>query len=384
MRILHIHTRYRQLGGEDRVVDEERVLLSRSGHTIIPYDAQNSPSPIGAASQLASSPWNLRSAMRVRDAILQGRPDVAHVHNTWFAASPSVTRAITRERVPVVMTLHNYRATCIAATLTRDGTVCELCVGNAGWAGIRYRCYRESLAGSLAATVTNWTARYLAYDRVTRFLALTDFARDLFIRAGISGDRISVVPNFSPDPGSRRAPPSKSETVLFVGRLAPEKGIDMLLDAWARARPRLRLQVIGDGPLADSMRKRHPTVDFLGSIPSSEVTTRMMSARALLFPSQWYEGQSLVVLEAMAAGLPVLASDWPPIRDTLTGQPERWFQPAGDVTSWVRGIRAIENDADIDSVSSSVRERYDTMHTPARAIERLMEVYRLAAQEEAE
>lgn len=359
------------------MVDAERTMLAGVGHTVVPVDAENSPSAVAAAAQLATAPWNLLSALRLRDAINQSQPDIAHVHNTWFAASPAVFRTFAKAGVPAVMTLHNYRVTCVAATLSRSGAVCQLCVGNIGWSGIRYRCYRGSAIASIAGTFTNVVARAAAFDHVSRFVVLTRFARDLFARSGLPADRITVVPNFTADPGPRPAPCSQSDTILFVGRLAPEKGIDILLEAWTRAKSHLRLQVIGDGPLADELRHRYSGVEFLGPLPPAEVTERMLGARALVFPSQWYEGQSLVVLEAMAARLPVLASDWPPIRDTLTGQEEQWFRRADNVAGWVDGItKVIEDDSTVDDTGRAVRAQYESAHTPDAAIMRLLAVYR--------
>jgi glycosyltransferase involved in cell wall biosynthesis len=374
MKILHLHTRYRQLGGEDTVVDAERQLLRSGGHEVIPLDFENALGGLRTAAQSLAAPWNPVPAGRVRQVARETRPDVAHVHNTWYAASPSVLRSLARTGIPVVWTLHNYRTTCIASTLSRDGAPCHLCVGRTGWAGVRYQCYRDSGAASLIAMLANVTAAK-EREAVDRFIVLTDFARGLFVEAGLIPDRIRVVNNFSTDPGPRPAPPSTSDEVLFVGRLSPEKGIEGVLEAWSRAAPRHRLNVIGDGPLYAALRHRYPNIEFRGRLAPAEVGRLMLEARALVFPSQWYEGQSMVVLEAMAAGLPVLASDWPPIRETLGPVDDRWLVPAHDVRSWASRLDLLDEDTAIDAAGRRLRDRYEELHTPEKGLDRLTRVY---------
>ena len=130
----------------------------------------------------------------------------------------------------------------------------------------------------------------------------------MFIRSGLDPERLIVLPNFADDPGPRTRAAANSRTVLFVGRLSREKGIDRFLEYWKGADPDLQLVVAGDGPLSAELRSGHPKIDFRGRLDPEQVSELMLEARALVFPSTWYEGQSLVLLEAMAAGLPVISS----------------------------------------------------------------------------
>jgi len=125
MRVLQLHTRYRQAGGEDMVVAAERAALEGAGHEVHAHIEENPEGPLAASGALLGSLWNPRSARRLVDAVDATRPDVAHVHNTWFATSPSVLSVLRRRRVPVVMTLHNYRLVCANAMFLRDGAPCE-------------------------------------------------------------------------------------------------------------------------------------------------------------------------------------------------------------------------------------------------------------------
>ena len=116
--------------------------------------AENPQRPGPAAASLLASAWNPAAARALRAEARRVRPDVAHVHNTWFALTPAVAAALDGAGVPVVMTLHNYRILCANASLYRDGRPCEDCVGSHPWHGVRHRCYRDSLASSTAVAAT--------------------------------------------------------------------------------------------------------------------------------------------------------------------------------------------------------------------------------------
>ena len=114
MRVLQVHTRYREPGGEDAAVEADRQLLRAAGHQVDVVEASNPQGRLAAAGALATSWWNGHAADRVRDLAVRLRPEVVHVHNTWFALSPSVIEALSDLGIPLVMTLHNYRLRCAA------------------------------------------------------------------------------------------------------------------------------------------------------------------------------------------------------------------------------------------------------------------------------
>ena len=184
MRVLQLHTPYRQPGGEDAVVRAEAEVLRRSGHEVVQYQVQNPPGAAGAIGSLVLSPWNPLQARRVQHLAERIRPDVAHVHNTWYAQSPAVLWALRRAGVPTVMTLHNYRLVCANGQLFRDGAPCEDCVGASPWHGVQHGCYRDSMVLSVPAAGT-----IALHDRlrtwcrtVDRFVVLSEFAAERLVR----------------------------------------------------------------------------------------------------------------------------------------------------------------------------------------------------------
>jgi glycosyltransferase involved in cell wall biosynthesis len=300
MRILQLHTQYRKPGGEDAVVRAERALLEQAGHNVYQHIEDNSGNPARVVAALAGSLWNPLSARRVIDAIDAAQPDVAHVHNTWFALSPSVLSAPRRRQIPVVMTVHNYRLICANGLFLRDGAPCEKCIDQSPWPAVRHRCYHDSRTTSAVAAAGIAVHRKLGtWSRfVDRFIVLSQFARSRLVRAGIPSHRLILGSNFVKDSGLRNTAPSESRTVLFVGRLSPEKGVHVLLDAWRTAGcSELRLYVIGDGPDRARLEQKAPSgVSFLGHRPAAEVIHQLLQARALVIPSVWYEGQPVTAL----------------------------------------------------------------------------------------
>ena len=383
MKVLQIHTRYREPGGEDTVVEAEAALLETAGHTVVRYEAVN-PQGARTAPALALSAWNPARGREVAALVRRERPDVAHVHNTWYAMSTAVPAAVAGLGVPVVATLHNYRRMCVNASLYRDGSPCEDCVGDRPWHGVRHRCYRDSAVASAAGAVgIRLQQRTGVLDRsVDLFLALNDFSRERFLRSGLAAEQVEVHPNFVADPGPRPAPPSASRTVLVVGRVEQLKGVDVLVEAWDRARPAdLELVVVGDGQDRERLEARQvPGVRFAGRLGRDEVRSAMLSARALALPSVWYEGQPMTVLEAMSCALPVLASDLGGTPDLLRPAGAGWLVPPGDPAAWAEALTRLDaRRLDVDAAGVTLRGRYEADHTGPAALRRLSSVYERVA-----
>lgn len=375
-----MHNRYRQAGGEDEVVRVERELLGAAGHEVIAHEVENPVSPVESAATLAAAAWNPRQARRLQKLILETRPDVVHVHNTWFTLSPAVIITARRAGVPIVATLHNFRLACVAATLYRDGGVCTDCLGGRGrgrsWPGVVHRCYRDSVVASgLAAGTQSLHRLRRTYERdVDRFVAPSHFVASVMGASRLPAERITVVPNPVLDPGVREEPPSRSDRVLYVGRLVTEKGIIAFARTWARHAPgALRLSIVGDGPARDELAGLRG-VELLGQVPRHDVDRLMLTSRALAFPSLGPEPFGLVAVEAMAAGLPVLGSDRGAIPE-LIGDPAWVVDPDG-ASAWIPEIARLDLDDVVDGAGRANRQRYVSAFTDGVALRRLERVYR--------
>lgn len=381
MRVLQVHNRYREPGGEDVVVAAEAQLLRDAGHEVLAHVVTNPQPPARAAGALALAPWNPWAARRLREVAVEYRPDIAHVHNTWFSLSSAVLAPLRRLDIPTVMTVHNYRFMCANAQLFRADAPCELCVGTHPWHAVRYRCYRDSAAASaVAATAIALNTRLQLWERnVDLFLALSEFSKRRLVAAGLPETQIRVKPNFVSDPGPRPHPPSESDKVLYVGRISREKGLETVLQVWQSAPHGLELLVLGEGPgRAELEARRWDRVRFLGQLPPDAVRAQMLRARALVFPSKMYEGQPMVTLEAFAAGLPVVANDHGSAGEELGHMPE-WLVSPGDPGAWRNALGRLVCVKALDAASAALRRMYEEKFSPSVGLRLLEDAYGAAS-----
>ena len=382
MRVLLIHNRYQLAGGEDAVVQQELAMLRESGVDVRLFEVDNDSivSPlerIRAATGTIYS-WQMRST--VSEIIKELRPEVIHVHNFFPRLSPSVYDAAHQNGCAVVQTLHNYRLICANAKLFRDNLPCHDCVGRAyGWPGVLHRCYRESAVGSaVVAGMTAWhRARGTWKTRVDRYIVLTEFARDLFAQSGVIPlNRMVVKANAVADPGLGAG---KGNYLLFVGRLVPEKGIKVLLDAAGLgAGFPMPLKVVGTGPLEGEVRaaERAGRIEYLGVQTKAAVLSLMQHATALLFPSIWYEGMPVVLAEAYATGLPVIASRLGAMTGLIIHEENGLHVEPGDSDGLQRAARRIASAPEFAAkLRRNARATYKEKYTPQTSLKILLQTY---------
>lgn len=382
LRLLLVHTRYTQPGGEDLVVGEEAAMLRRHGLELETLFFDNRDlERLPPWRQAAVALWNREAVARVRDAVVRGRPDVVHVHNTFPAASPAVIRAVKARGAPVVMTLHNFRLACVNGLLWRQGQVCEACLGRWPWRAAVHGCWRDSRAKSAVAAGALAVHRFMGtWRQVDAFIALTEFARARAVTMGLPAERLHVKPNFvaeDPGPGD-----GSGGYALFVGRLSPEKGLDTLLAAWSRIGRRLPLWIAGDGPLRVEVERATETVPgvrWLGRQPHDEVMRLMQEASVLLFPSRCYEGFPRVIVEAFACGLPVVCSRLGSAAELVEhGRTGLHFRPGdpGDLATRIEELLA--SPERLAAMRRAARAEYEAKYTAERNYEMLMAIYERA------
>lgn len=379
MKVLQVHAGYRFAAGEDTVVANEAAALGAGGHEVEQFLVPNPTSAVASLAALARSAHNRSIGRRFEQVVDAFRPDVVHVHNTWFAISPVPVRVAYARSIPVVMTLHNYRLGCLSTDLFRDGDICTACVGRSPLSGVVHGCYRNSRALSAvqATEVVVTRRRRVLVDGVARFVAPSAFMGQRLVDIGVPADRLVVKPHFTDDPGPRTRLPSASREVLFVGRLAPGKGLESLLDVWTRSRASgdLDLVVLGDGPLLAELRTASPpSVRFDGWQSHDEVVRRLLAARCLVFPSEWYEPFGMVLIEALSAGLPIATSN-ASAAATIAGSPHSLVFPSRDPAAMAATLDLLVDDAMIDTEGSASRRRYETTYDARAGLAALESLY---------
>lgn len=381
MNLLYVYNYYQNPGGEDEPFAAEAALLEAQGHFVVRYSMDNRAidgmTPLALGRKIM---WNQDAYRDIQRRVSENAIDVVHFHNTFPLISPSAYYASRRAGARVVQTLHNFRLICPGSFLSRAGRVCEDCVGKrVAWPGVIHACYRDSRVQT-AAVAGMVTAHRLAGTwtrQIDLYVALTELARNKFIRAGLPSQRIIVKPNFmEPDPGEGAG---QGGYALFVGRLSANKGVDVLLDAWKAIGQRLPLKIVGDGPLVNRVKDAAaglPGIEYLGRQSRETVLSLMKNAAALIFPSVWYEGFPMTIVEAYASGLPVIASNLGGmasiVKDGITGL----HFDAGQADDLVRKVGwLLDHPSAMPELRRHARAEFTGKYTAAQNYTQLIRIY---------
>jgi glycosyltransferase involved in cell wall biosynthesis len=381
LNILVVHNFYQHAGGEDQVFADEIQLLREHGHSVSTYTAHNKEIvQLGRLMLMRKAIWNFEAARAIENQVRDERISVVHFHNTFPLISPAVYRAARRGGAYVVQTLHNFRMTCPAATLFRDGKPCEDCLNKAlPWASVAHACYRGSRSASAAAaaTIAYHRARGTWQTEIDQFLALTEFSRQKMIESGLPAEKISVKPNFiSDDPGQR---PGGGGYAVFAGRLTAEKGIPTLLKAWEKHHPGLPLKIVGDGPLRQEVidaSKGGFGIAYLGHRPLAELHDIVGHAEMSIFSSQWYEPFGRTIIEAYAVGTPVIASQIGGVPELVEDGVTGTLFASGNAADLARAVREFAADPGRRlQIRRDCRETYLSKYTAEQNYPMLLNAY---------
>jgi glycosyltransferase involved in cell wall biosynthesis len=380
MRVLIIHTTYKVKGGEDSVVYNEAELLASAGHEVDLLIFSNSGKTALKVAQLA---FNLSSYQKTLRKVHEFKPDIIHVHNLHFAGSPSVLYAARKAKVPVVMTLHNYRLLCPSATLFFKGKLFTSSVNRIfALEAIKKGVYQDS------KMITFWLALSGALHHLAgtwripeKYVVLGDNEKDIFQHSKLKqlADRMLVKPNFCYP--YEQGKESKEDYYLYVGRLSAEKGINILLEAFKNMN--VRLKIAGSGPMEAEVSAAatiYPNIDFLGLNGPDEIRKIIAGAKALIFTSVWFETFGMVIIEAFSCGVPVIASAIGEAQYLVKDGVDGLLFRSGDSADLINKIRYFETlDKDSQSkLGQNALKHYTENFTPKENLDKLTMIYNAA------
>jgi glycosyltransferase involved in cell wall biosynthesis len=386
MKILMCHNYYQQRGGEDMCFNAEANMLEGHGHQVIRYTIHNDNiehmSKLGLA---ANTFWNPKSYRSINVLLKKYNPDVMHCTNTFPLLSPAALYAARQHGIPRVMSLRNFRLICPGTLLMKNGEICEQCVGRK-WPidGIKNRCYRQSLSASAVVGgmlgVSNMLNVWQQW--VSMYFTPSEHTRQKHLQAGFDADQIMVKPDFlDRDPG---AGSGDGDFAVYLGRLAQEKDLPTLLQAWQKLPESLHLKVIGDGPMLQTVKDAaaaDPRIEVMGWMEPAEALRWVGRAKCLIVPSRWYETFGRIIIEAFACGTPVLASRLGALNELIEDGVTGFGFKAGDSDELLSGLRQILSDQEATKrMRVNVRERFLDGYTAERNYPILMDIYQRAIQ----
>ncbi|EMD29135.1 glycosyltransferase family 4 protein [Amycolatopsis azurea] len=390
MKVLVIHNRYRseQPSGENNVVDQETALLAEAGHEVGLFERRSDDIAEMSLPRKAvvplQVPWNRAVRADLARRLADDRPDVVHIHNTFPLLSPSVLAACADAGVPTVATVHNYTLICPPGTLYRDGQVCTDCVGRSPMPAVRHGCYRGSGLATVPMAASLMLNRNRWWSGVSRFFCISKAQREVLIAAGMPADRLGVKYNYVTDPGKTRQ--GAGEHLLFLGRITAEKGVGLLMRAWdllvAAGGPLPPLVIAGTGPMQDEVARwadGRDDVRYVGLQSKEECRDLIARSNAVIAPSEWLEAFGLVVVEAMAAGVPTVASAHGAFRELVEDGVTGLLHEPGNPEALAARLREIVGDAERNQeMGWAARLVYEQEFTPKVGLERLVGGYQAA------
>ena len=371
MRVLMLHNRYRAAGGEERLVAElGRLLRERGDEVELLERSSEGLAPARAAAAL------LRGGIGEDDiasAVRATRADVVHAHNVHPLLGWRALAAAGAAGARVVLHLHNFRLFCAIGVAYRDGAPCFRCRGGNTLPGLRFRC-RGPLpeAATYAAALHRQLPQLLRH--ADRLVTVSDATLRQLVELGVPAGQISSLPNFvAASAFADRSRADRGLHALVAGRLVPEKGFDTAVRACRAAG--VPLVVAGEGPDEDRLRglAGDGNVRFTGMLARDELARIRADAGLVLAPSRSDDACPFAVVEALAAGVPVIASDRGGLPE-LAGAEST--VPARDLAAWERAITQAWNNpmdrlARGEAALQRARERCD----PDAYYEGLMRIY---------
>lgn len=307
MKVLIIHNEYRQYGGEDTVVDQEHKAYKALGHEVMVHIEKNTElNP----KDLIFSIFNPISLLKIRNVIKEFKPDIVHIHNIIFRLSPSIFWALPKDS-KTFMTIHNYRALCPSGTLFYKESINTDSKTTLGLLkNITRGVYRSSVLKTLVLALVYRMNYFIgSFNKINYYIFLTPFAEELHRAWMPKRFKNSVVkPNFLMQKADIKLSKKKID-LIFVGRFTIEKGIMDILPVLLALKS-LNIHLVGDGPqylVVEKQVKNCKHITLHGNKNRKEVFDLLDLSKYLIFPSIWYEGMPVTILEAYAKGIPVIA-----------------------------------------------------------------------------
>jgi glycosyltransferase involved in cell wall biosynthesis len=380
MRVVQIHNQRMVQGGSEVMFDSTISLLQEFGHEVVVFKRANSEIADlkGKIKAAVSGIYSSKAKADLENILASIKPDIVHVHNLYPLLSPSILDACHNAAVPVVMRLSDFTLICPTSHHFREGAICERCLG-----GREYQCVLTNCRGNLTMSVAYAVRTTIArlrrcfIDKVTFFIAPTNFVRCRFIEAGFPSWKIKVIPNMVRMPRNQERA-NAGTYIGYVGRVSPEKGIDVLLRAAAVTG--LPVRIAGDISAAPGIRERAPAnVQFVTELKRTEIAEFVGGARFCIVPSICLETFSLACAEIMTQGIPVIASRIGGLPELVSHLENGVLVEPGNVEDLSEWMKKLWNNQELVALlGAAAARKATTEYSSATYYDRLLMLYQAA------
>lgn len=394
MNILQVSQNYFVAGGSDSYFFSLSSLLGEQSHSVIPFTAKSDKDmPTKWAAHFPSSfkqqpnrlaglfeyLYSPKSRRAMGGLLRQERFDIAHLHIYYGTLTASILEPLKRANIPIVQTLHEYKLVCPVYTLEHQGQPCNKCVTGTPLNAIVKRCKNGSLIDSTIRVAENLISRKLGDIRlVDRFISVSDFHRRKMIEGGVPEHKLATIHNFV-DTDAIQESEQDSGYALYFGRIEKLKGIGTLLRAFKNVP--FRLVIAGEGNSLDHFKQMAAELDlcnveFVGFKSGDSLTRLIREARFCVVPSEWYENCPMSVLEAMAHGKPVVASDIGGIPELIRNGVDGYLFEPKSVEQLAEHCTRLADRKNARALGHNARRNAVDNFSKAAHYQKIMDVYR--------
>ena len=365
MKILQIHNKYIYYGGEDTVVDEEAILLKKNNNQVFQLFRDNKKEIITFSDKikaLINLPYSKNSINIINEKLLEiEHPDIVHIHNIFPLWTYSILEALNKKNIPIVMTLHNYRLVWDKLNLF-DKKI------------FLYGGYKNSAIKTFfISRLMNNKKKLL--NHIDKFIALTEFAKQEYIEAGIPQEKLVIKPNFLSKKKVEIKKIEEKDGAIFASRLSKEKGILTLINAWEDIQ--LKIKIFGDGPLLDGLKEENSNIKFFGNLSRDLIIDEIKKAKFLIFPSEWYECMPMTILEAFREGTLVLASNIGSIKSIIKDKHNGVLFNSGDHNDIRKKVEWVLNNPEkCNKIVENALNDFNEKYTNEINYQKLTEIYK--------
>ena len=379
LRLLQIFNRYLQYGGEESVVGQMGAAL-RQAHDLDEYHYASSQLSGGKLAMAWKTFHNAEVERELQRRQATGKYEAWEIHNIFPAMSPVVYELALKWNVPIVHYLHSYRLSCVNGFFINHGQPCQRCLSGNFWPAFETACWHDSrLQSGWMGLITHRIRKLPLFERVFRWVAISEAQKAEHVRMGIPAERIHVIHHFL-EPTRPALPPATRPTALFVGRLSTEKGVGRLLEAWREvAGGERRLIILGDGPERAQLEEQArgiPGVEFAGFVKREEQVRYWQEALFSVVPSMWLEPFGMTVLEAWMNGRAVVGHAIGALPELIRPGVDGELADPDDVNDLARKLEAMLTDPERTlAMGVAGRERLESHFTRARWLAQMTGVY---------
>ncbi|MFA7702331.1 MAG: glycosyltransferase, partial [Patescibacteria group bacterium] len=296
--------------------------------------------------------YSLEAKRKFKQLVNDFKPDVIHIHNIYHQLSPSILSIARRYKIPVVMHLHDYKLVCPNYQLFVDGQICYRCRKHKYCQAISHRCFNGSWFKSVLVALEMFLHHcvWKIYERnISLYIAPSEFMKKTVVSFGIPEEKVEVLYNFIVQPETQVGDIGAKDYLLYYGRLSPEKGVNVLLQALKQIPKTLKLKIVGSGPELENIKANiellglEQTVELLGPKFGQELNQIILGAKAIIIPSIWAENMPFVLLESLALGKVVIASETGGLPELITPGKTGFLFANSDVSDLAQKIVSLDD-----------------------------------------